>query len=228
MVKKTSAYKSAATLIIIIIGLTMVAGCIGNVSVNTSTLNGSEDSLVNTTIDVPSNQVVASPVTPISGSLCLDEIYDYTDATRNNKMSVTVKKYSGEFIDSIEYHDAALDKRIIITPESGKKYYLIFMQYRHTGIVDLNKNHNMTTPNLAFHRLIDAEGNEYRPISLNSEYTYSLYGTNYVPTVLNRWDGEMEYEGYLLFEVPEKMTLNGAYLKINLGKWGSPMWRLWE
>ncbi|MDO8842276.1 hypothetical protein [Methanocalculus sp.] len=143
----------------------------------------------------------------------------YRDATNSNEISI-YPQYARK-MQSLYYEERqglGFATRHLNAAE-GRSYIMVYMVVTHRGNMD-GKKYTIQTPALSAFTLHGPE-ESYKPVS-TPEYT-SL-GEMYTQKTLDRKEST---RCSLLFEVPEDLIINNAYISANLGSgYGTISWNL--
>ncbi|MDD4254183.1 MAG: hypothetical protein PHP59_02275 [Methanofollis sp.] len=142
--------------------------------------------------------------------------YKFKDAPEGNTISVKV----GPVTHLDRY---TTEKGGIVTEHLspyGKEFLCVLVEINHLGYGGKGSQKFKTPKASAFTLLLG--GDRYLPKQPETSYVECV-GSVYSDVTLNRKDRVV---GYLVYEVPVSSDPASGYLEANLGKGGSPIWRL--
>ncbi|MBR1368035.1 hypothetical protein RJ53_00410 [Methanocalculus chunghsingensis] len=158
---------------------------------------------------------VASPLRRPDDIIDCGSPYTYLDTKKSNEISL-VPRYS-RFASSLWYETVAGTKHQNAPP--GKTYLFVFVHIVHMGNFD-GKHYTIHTPAPSAYTLHGLHGT-YKPLLTP---TYTSLGEMYVQRTLNRKEN---YQSFLVFEVPDSLSLSDFYLSVFLGsEYGTVSWNI--
>ncbi|WP_298669979.1 hypothetical protein [uncultured Methanofollis sp.] len=143
------------------------------------------------------------------------ERYKFRDAPEGNTLSVKVgpvtrlDRYVTEKGDTVKEH----------LPPYGKEFFCVLLEVNHLGYSGKGSQ-TFRTPKASACTLL-LGGDKYVP--KQPEAYIECVGSVYSDVTLKRKDRTI---GYLVYEVPLSSDPASAYLQVNFGKGGTPLWRL--
>ncbi|WP_067046812.1 hypothetical protein [Methanofollis ethanolicus] len=141
--------------------------------------------------------------------------YKFKDASEGNTISVKVgpvtqmDRYTTEMGDTVTEH----------LPPYGKEFLCVLVEINHLGYGGKGSQTFRTPKASGFTLLLG--GDKYVP--KQPEAYIECVGSVYSDVTLKRKDRTI---GYLVYEIPIASDPASGYLQANLGKGGSPIWRL--
>lgn len=142
--------------------------------------------------------------------------YKFKDAPEGNTISVKVGPVTRLDRYVTEKDDVVTEN----LPPYGKEFLCVLVEINHLGYGGKG-NQKFRTPKASVCTL-HLGGEKYLPKQPAASYIECV-GSVYSDVTLNRKDRTI---GYLVYEVPESSDSASGYLEVNLGKGGSPIWKL--
>jgi hypothetical protein len=148
-------------------------------------------------------------------ALAPSDRYKFKDAPEGNTISVKVGP-----VTRLDWYTTEKDGKVIEhLPSYGKEFLCVLVEINHLGYGGKGNPKFRTPKALAF--TLHLGGEKYLPKQPGAYI--ECVGSVYSDISLNRRDRTI---GYLVYEVPVASDPASGYLEANLGKSGSPIWRL--
>ncbi|MDG6257751.1 MAG: hypothetical protein QCH35_09165 [Methanomicrobiaceae archaeon] len=155
------------------------------------------------------------PSDPYPGALAPGKRFVYRDDQRANDISVIVDRY--EIKTGYTIRDNGTSRRF--NAEYGNKFLYVVLHATHVGHRGDGTEEITTPPADAFNLILGGE--EYHH---STPDTYvKEWGQPYSATTIGRKE---RHKGFLIFAIPETSDPQTAYLRLNLGGKGQPVWNL--
>ncbi|UUX92167.1 hypothetical protein [Methanoplanus endosymbiosus] len=170
----------------------------------------------------PTPQVTEAPqpVDQFPDAMELKEKYSYGDEEDGRVMSV----YNAFTDESYWYHSTAHGYDWEFEPKEGNQFLFVELWVKHNG----TKRELGAPP--AGNLIVWFEGVPYssteeREDAVERVTKPEILDDDYVGGILGRY---AKSEGFLIYEVPEELRTDRAYLQANLGNvYGNPVWKLY-
>ncbi len=200
---------------------TEVDSAFENITAGTDHLREAIDGISDRALDIPLEVSGIGELTPRSSSLPvfqtalpLRQRYTFDDRTGANTISLILE--SVRRTGSYQLLGGGGDT---VTAEPGRMFLLVAVQVTNIGHKGESRTYTIKTPtpgSFTLHYYNAA----YSPLTVT---TSTSYGAPYGVATLNRYETK---EGYLIYDVPASFNVSGAYVSVNLGDQGSPVWAL--
>ena len=146
--------------------------------------------------------------------LVLLQRYVYEDRGRANDISLMLESARGTRM----YH--TFDERgEAVLAEPGRMFLLVKVKVTNLGHKGESRTYKIRTPDPRDFTL-QYRGTTYSPIKLALR---TSLGEPYAAATLDRYEMKA---GYIVFDVPEALTLDECFIRVNLGGATSPVWAL--
>jgi len=146
--------------------------------------------------------------------LVLLQRYVYEDRSRANDISLMLESARGTRM----YH--IFDERgEAVLAEPGRMFLLVKVKATNLGHKGESRTYKVRTPDPRDFTL-QYRGTTYSPIKLALR---TSLGEPYAAATLDRYEMKA---GYIVFDVPEALTLDECFIRVNLGGATSPVWAL--
>ncbi|MDN7023865.1 DUF4352 domain-containing protein [Methanoculleus sp. FWC-SCC1] len=177
--------------------------------------NLSDDLQIPEEIDAIGAFTLRSKSAPIfKNALPLRQRYTFTDRTGANMLSLILESARETGVYYVLGGDGAA-----VAAEPGRAFVVVTLQVTNIGHQGESRTYTVRTPDPGAFTLqyFDAT---YTPLKIPSRISF---GDAYGAGTLDRYESK---EGVILFDVPASFESADAYVRVNLGDQGTPVWAL--
>jgi len=163
------------------------------------------------------NVLSEAPSSLFPDALEPDDRYSYRDSRKANDISAQIRGFHLCSVYTINEEGSLKTVKC----KSGSVFLSVTTKFTHLGYWGSGSS-KIKTPKSGEFTLI-YKGEEYHDIT--PKYYSTTLGSPYISKTIDRKENE---EAFLLFEVPAPFEPESAYISLNLGKEGKPIWSLSE
>ncbi|MBN1431598.1 MAG: hypothetical protein JW931_02380 [Methanomicrobiaceae archaeon] len=203
---------------IILLILVFFAGCTGSPVDSSTTTPVPATQVVPEQTDIITPEMTQAPESPFPDAIPLGKNFVYGDEKDGRILTI----YNAFLVPTYWFHSTAHGYDWEYPPAEGNQYLFLELKVKHNGTktelgAPFPGSVNVYYDGRYYSFLEEREGAVYKVTDPN-------VGDDYVGGILNIHGTE---DGFLIYEVPESLTLDEAYVQVGLGNvYGSPVWKL--